>query len=89
MKIFVGNLAGATTPEQITELFSGFGQVTSAEVIKDRRTGESKGFGFVEMPAKAQAREAIRGLDLKELNGRFMTVNEAQARPGSYRRRPR
>lgn len=86
MKIFVGNLAVSTTAEQIMELFSGFGEVTTAEVIKDRRTGESKGFGFVEMPTKAQAREAIRELDLKELDGRSMTVNEARPRYGSRRR---
>jgi RNA recognition motif-containing protein len=85
MKIFVGNLATTTTSEAILELFSGFGQVTSAEVVKDRRTGESRGFGFVEMPAKAEARGAIRELDLKELNGRSMTVNEARPRRGGRR----
>lgn len=82
MKIFVGNLAQSTTSEQIMELFSGYGQVTSAEVVKDRRTGESKGFAFVEMPAKAEARAAIGGLDLKEVNGRSMTVNAARPRGG-------
>ncbi len=82
MKIFVGNLATTTTSEEILELFSGFGKVASAEVLKDRRTGESKGFGFVEMAAKAEARAAIKGMDLKELNGRSMTVNEARPRAG-------
>ena len=85
MKIFVGNLAHSTTSEQVMELFSGFGQVTSVEVVKDRHSGESKGFGFVEMPAKAEARAAIGGLDLQELNGRAMTVNEARPRSGGRR----
>jgi len=87
MKIFVGNLAYSTTSEEILALFTPFGQVTSAEVVKDRRSGESKGFGFVEMPSKAEAQAAIKGLDLKELNGRAMTVNEAKPRPERRERR--
>jgi RNA recognition motif-containing protein len=87
VKIFVGNLAESTTSEQILELFAGYGRVTSAEVIKDRRTGESKGFAFVEMPAKVQAWQAIRKLDLREINGRSMTVNEARPPRGGRRRR--
>jgi RNA recognition motif-containing protein len=84
MKIYVGNLAFGTTSEQLQQAFSAFGQVDSAEVVKDRRTGQSKGFGFVEMPAKAEARAAITGLDLKEIDGRSITVNEA--RPKGERR---
>lgn len=85
MKIFVGNLTPSTTSEQILELFSGFGRVTSAEVVKDQHSGESRGFGFVEMPAKAEARAAIGALDLEQLNGRAMTVNEARdGRGGRY-----
>ena len=84
MKLFVGNLALNTTSDQLLALFSPFGQTTSAEVVMDRRTGESKGFGFVEMPAKAEARRAVAALDLKELNGRCMTVNVA--RPMTERR---
>lgn len=80
MRIFVGNLAFQTTSEQLLEAFTPFGQVTSAEVVKDRRSGESKGFGFIEMPAKAEAQAAIAGMDLKELNGRSITVNEARPR---------
>ena len=87
MKIFVGNLAYSTTSEEILALFTPFGQVTSAEVVKDRRSGESKGFGFVEMPSRAEAQAAIKGLDLKELNGRAMTVNEAKPRPERRERR--
>jgi RNA recognition motif-containing protein len=87
MRIFVGNLASGTTSEQLLEAFSPFGRVTSAEVVKDRRTGEPKGFAFVEMAAKAEAQAAIAGLDLKELNGRSITVNEA--RPREERRPPR
>jgi cold-inducible RNA-binding protein len=81
VKIFVGNLAHSTTSEQIGELFAVYGQVTSAEIVKDRRSGESKGFAFVEMPAKAEARAAIAALDLKPVDGRSMTVNEARPRP--------
>jgi RNA recognition motif-containing protein len=82
MRIFVGNLKPDTTSERLVEEFSVFGQVTSGEVVKDRYSGESKGFGFVEMPAKAEARAAISALNLKEINGRAMTVNEARARAG-------
>ena len=84
MKIYVGNLAYSVTSEKVQELFAAFGQVVSAEVVKDRRSGESKGFAFVEMPAKAEARAAIAGLDLKEVDGRSITVNEA--RPKGERR---
>ncbi len=78
MRIFVGNLATATTSDELQTLFAEHGRVTSTEVLKDRRTGESKGFAFVEMPAKAEARAAIRKLDLKELNGQSATVREAR-----------
>lgn len=84
MKLFVGNLALNTTSEEIRGLFSPFGAISSVEVVMDRRTGESKGFGFVEMQAKAEARRAVAALDLKELNGRCMTVNAA--RPEGARR---
>ena len=89
LKIFVGNLSGNTTSDQLLEAFKAHGEVVSAEVVKDRRTGESKGFGFIEMPAKAQARAAISALNLQELNGRAMTVNEARPRPEGreFRRR--
>ena len=87
MRIFVGNLAFNTTSEQLLEVFSPFGRVTSAEVVKDRHTGDSKGFGFVEMAAKAEAHAAIAALDLKAVNGRSITVNEA--RPREERRSPR
>ena len=86
MKIFVGNLAFTTTSEQLQEAFTAFGQVTSAEIVKDRHTGQSKGFGFIEMVAKAEAQAAITGLDLKEINGRAMTVNEARPKPEGGRR---
>jgi len=82
LKIHVGNLALATTVDEILELFSEFGRVTDVEVLMDRHTGESKGFGFVEMPAKLEARTAIHALDLKELNGRSLTVTAARPRGG-------
>jgi RNA recognition motif-containing protein len=87
MKIYVGNLANTTTAEQLQELFAGFGQVVSAELAKDRRTGETRGFGFIEMPCKAEAHAAITGLDLKPINGRSMTVNEAKSPPAGRRER--
>jgi RNA recognition motif-containing protein len=80
MRIFVGNLAYATTADELVTEFSAYGQVVGAEVVKDRQTGESKGFAFVEMPGKAEARAAIAALNLKEVNGRALTVNEARPR---------
>ena len=80
MNIYVGNLSFETTDEDLRGAFSAFGQVTSATVIKDKFSGESRGFGFVEMPAKAEADAAISGLDGSELKGRNLKVNEARPR---------
>jgi cold-inducible RNA-binding protein len=80
-KLFVGNLNRATTDRELEQAFAAFGEVRSAQVIMDRMTGESKGFGFVEMATDEQARAAIEGLNLKELGGRSITVNEARPRP--------
>ena len=78
MNIFVGNLDKQVTKEDLEQAFGAFGQVTSAAVIKDKFTGESRGFGFVEMANKAEAEAAISGV--KELKGRAVTVNEARPR---------
>jgi len=85
MNIYVGNLFHEVTEENLRQAFEGFGQVESAKIIKDKYSGESKGFGFVEMPAKAEAQSPIEGLNGKELKGRILNVSEA--RPRSERRR--
>ena len=77
-KLYVGNLSYDTTSDDLRDAFAQFGSVTSAEVMVDRDTGRSRGFGFVEMADGAA--EAIKGLDLTELQGRKITVSEARPR---------
>jgi RNA recognition motif-containing protein len=77
-KLYVGNLNYAMTASELETLFGQFGTVQSAQVIADRETGRSKGFGFVEMSTDAEAQAAIAGLSGKEINGRSLTVNEAR-----------
>lgn len=77
-KLYVGNLSYSVDGPQLEELFSKYGHVRSAEVIQDRDTGRSKGFGFVEMGDDNAAREAIEGLNNREQDGRALTVNEAR-----------
>jgi len=67
MNIYVGNLSHQVTEDELKKAFEAFGQVTSVSIIKDKFSGESRGFGFVEMPAKAEAQSAINGLNGKEL----------------------
>jgi RNA recognition motif-containing protein len=76
-KLYVGNLSYSVDNAQLEEMFSQYGQVRSAEVIQDRDTGRSKGFGFVEMGDDNAAREATEGLNGREVDGRSLTVNEA------------
>ena len=80
MKLYVGNLSYGVTSETLEELFAQFGEVRSAQVIQDRDTGRSKGFGFVEMADDNAARDAINALHDKEHDGRPLTVNEARPR---------
>ncbi len=80
MNIYVGNLSAEADENAVREAFEAFGEVTSASIIKDRLSGGSKGFGFVEMPSKAEAQAAIDGLNGKDLNGKTLTVNEARPR---------
>ena len=80
MNIYVGNLSGDATNEDLQHAFEAFGQVSSARVIMDKLTGVSRGFGFVEMPATAEAQSAIDGLNGKEFMGQALTVNEARPR---------
>ena len=79
-KLYVGNLTYRTNSSDLEQLFSQFGSVQSAEVISDRDTGRSKGFGFVEMSTDAEAKAAIDGLHDTEVDGRRLTVNEARPR---------
>ena len=80
MNIYVGNLAPDMTENELREAFAEYGQVVSAKIIKDRYTFESRGFGFVEIPNKAQATEAIDKLNGTELRGNILRVNEARPR---------
>ena len=79
-KLYVGNLSYNTTGSDPEQLFSQHGTVSSAEVIADRETGRSKGFGFVQMGSDAEAQAAIAALNGKEHDGRALTVNEAKPR---------
>ena len=80
MNIYVGNLSHEVTEEGLQLAFEPFGQVESATIIKDKHSGQSKGFGFVEMASKAEGQSAIDGLNGKELKGRALNVNEARPR---------
>jgi RNA recognition motif-containing protein len=80
MNIYVGNLSRDVTEEDLRQAFQSFGQVASVSIIKDKFSGESRGFGFLEMPNKAEAQKAIADLNGKELKGRTLTVNEARPR---------
>jgi len=86
MNIFIGNLSHQTAVDGLRQAFESHGQVTSANIIKDKFSGESKGFGFVEMPSQTEAEAAITNLNGKELDGRALTVNVAK--PRTERRGP-
>lgn len=79
-KLFIGSLAWATTDDSLKEFFSGVGNVVSANVIMDRETNRSKGFGFVEMSSDEEAKAAVEQLNGKELDGRAIVVAEARPR---------
>ena len=85
MNIYVGNLSPEVTEEDLQQTFEVFGQVTSVNVIKDKFSGQSRGFGFVEMPAKAEGQAAIDGLNGKDLKGQALKVNEARPRSEGHR----
>lgn len=80
MNIYVGNLPYRMNDQDLSELFSEYGEVTSARIITDRETGRSKGFGFVEMESDSDANEAISALDGNAVQGRNIKVNEARPR---------
>jgi RNA recognition motif-containing protein len=89
MNIFIGNLSYNVTEGDLRQAFETFGQVASATVIKDEQSGRSKGFGFVEMPEKAEAQSAIAALNGQAFKGRTITVNEARAQADNRRSRDR
>jgi len=80
MNIYIGNLSFDTTADQLRDVFAGFGEVTTVNIITDKFSGESRGFAFVEMAVKNEAIAAINGLNGQELNGRALNVNEAKPR---------
>ena len=81
-KLYVGNLAYSVTASDLEKLFEPYGRVESAQVIADRDTGQSKGFGFVEMGTDQEAQAAIAALNGQEVSGRALTVNEARPKEG-------
>lgn len=79
--LFVGNLSFQTTEEELRSLFESFGEITRIQLMKDRDTGRSRGFGFVEMGEEESAEKAMAALNGKEVQGRTLTVNEARPKP--------
>ena len=80
MNIYVGNISRTAIEQDLKDAFAAFGEVSTASIIKDKFSGESRGFGFVEMPNKEEAEKAIATLNGKDLKGRTATVNEARPR---------
>lgn len=89
MNIYVGNLPYSLTEDDLRAAFSEFGEVSSANIIMDKMSGQSKGFGFVEMPDDSEADQAIKALNESALNGRNIKVNQARPRGERSPRRPR
>ncbi len=89
MNIYVGNLPYSLTEDDLKAAFSEFGEVSSANIIMDKMSGQSKGFGFVEMPDNSEADQAIKALNESALNGRNIKVNQARPRGERSPRRPR
>ncbi len=85
MDIYVGNLSYQTDDQALRELFEQYGKVTSSRVITDKFSGQSKGFGFVEMPDATEANKAIGALNEQEFQGRNLRVNESQPKPRTER----
>ena len=80
MNIYVGNLSYEVSGEDLRQVFEAFGQVSSATVVKDKYSGQPRGFGFVEMPERTEGQAAIQNLNGKDLRGQAMNVNEARPR---------
>jgi RNA recognition motif-containing protein len=88
MNLYVGNLSYRLTEDQLREAFEEFGEVSSCTIIKDKVTGQSKGFGFLEMPERTEAEAAINNMNGRDLQGRKLNVNEARPREGGGGGRP-
>ncbi len=80
MRIYIGNLSREVTEEDLKQAFEEFGEITSVNILKDKFSGRSRGFGFVEMPVRTEAEAAINALNGTELKGRPLNVNEARPR---------
>ena len=89
MNIYVGNLAYSVTKDDLKDAFSEFGEVSNVDIITDKYSGESKGFGFVEMANNSEAEKAIKELNDSEIKGRNIKVNQAKPREDRPKRRPR
>lgn len=89
MNIYVGNLAYSVTESDLKEAFSEFGEVTTVNLVTDKFSGQSKGFGFVEMPNDAKADAAIKGMNERAIKGRNIKVNQAKPRAERPQRTPR
>ena len=87
MKLYIGNLSYGTTEEEIVELIAPFGTTDSIQLIQDRHTGQSKGFGFIEMNDNREADAAIKGLNETSFKGRKLKLNQAQPRDKTRKRR--
>lgn len=91
MNLYIGNIPYSISESELTDLFANFGEVSSLNVVKDKVTNRSKGFGFIEMPDDSAASAAINELNGKEINGRKIIVNEArpktEKRPGGFSKR--
>lgn len=87
VNIYVGNLSSEISEEELKAEFQSYGPVSSVNIVKDRMTGQSRGFGFVEMPGKNEAQAAINGLDGKALKGRNLRVSEARPKSNTGRDR--
>lgn len=88
MNIYVGNLPYNMKPEDLKKMFSDFGEVAEASLIMDKFSGQSKGFGFVEMPSNSEADTAIKALNKRMMEGRAIKVNQAEKRDKKPMRRP-
>jgi RNA recognition motif-containing protein len=84
MNIYCGNLSWNTTEDGLRAAFEGFGEVSSVTIIKDRDTGQSRGFGFIEMPNDSEGQAAISGMNGNELDGRQLKVDQARPRASQY-----
>jgi RNA recognition motif-containing protein len=85
MQLYVGNLSRETTEDELQQAFAGFGYVQSVTIVKERFSGESRGFGFIEMPNRGEAQEAMTGLNGKDMRGNLLIINEARPRNDNRR----